>query len=93
MKTEHRQASRAKRRLFTDLVARAEWHLQMVGMGRDDQAIDERGEDDFHEPATCWKCGGSGTLVMCCDDLCHGQDYCMHGDNDMCSECDGEGFL
>ena len=42
---------------------------------------------------TCWKCGGEGAQVDCCDDLCHGQDWCMHGDNSMCPECHGEGVL
>lgn len=76
-----------------NLEARARWHLQMVGMDSTDQVIDERGDEEYHEPATCWKCGGSGSLVMCVDDLCHGQDWCMHGDNDMCPECNGDGVL
>ena len=75
------------------LEARARWHLQMVGMDSQDQVVDERGDEDYHEPATCWKCGGSGTIVACCDDLCHGQDWCMHGDNPMCPECHVDGAL
>ena len=74
------------------LEARARWHLA-IGYFDDDQEIDERGDEDFDEPAACWNCGGEGTIVDCCDDLCHGQDWCMHGDNRMCPECHGEGFL
>lgn len=77
---------------LSDLVARAHWHLG-IGYYDDEQEIDERDHEDFHEPVTCWNCGGQGTTVDCCDDLCHGQDWCMHGDNPMCRECSGEGVL
>ena len=42
---------------------------------------------------TCWGCGGEGNEIMCCDDLCHGQGWCMHGDNRACRQCGGEGVL
>lgn len=42
---------------------------------------------------TCWSCGGEGNVVDCCDNLCHGQDWCMHGDNRWCGVCAGEGVL
>jgi len=28
----------------------------------------------------CWDCGGRGWKITCPDDLCHGQDECIHGD-------------
>lgn len=43
------------------------------------------------EPHECPHCGGSGTLMECCDDLCHGQGYCIHGDEQMCPVCEGSG--
>lgn len=36
--------------------------------------------DDGCESSGCYACGGSGWFVDCIDDLCHGQDYCIHGD-------------
>ena len=95
MKTAHRMASRAKRRYVADLVARAHWHLELGYPGPfDGDVIDERGDEEYHEPATCWNCGGEGFTIICCDDLCHGQGYCMHGNgHQCCTECNGEGTL
>lgn len=28
----------------------------------------------------CWDCGGRGWKITCIDDLCHGEDECIHGD-------------
>lgn len=28
----------------------------------------------------CYQCGGRGWIVRCFDDLCYGQDECIHGD-------------
>lgn len=79
---------------ITDLVARARWHLELGYFDDEDQFIDERGDEDFHEPATCWNCGGEGFVITCCDDLCHGAGECFHGDGHaMCRECKGEGVL
>lgn len=53
-------------------------------------------DEDGHylgELVTCWACGGEGNDILCCDDLCHGQGWCMHGDNATCRECGGEGYL
>lgn len=56
---------------------------------------DERDEGDYlGEAVTCWGCGGEGIVVFCCDDICQGQGYCMHGDGDsICRDCGGEGRL
>lgn len=48
--------------------------------------------DEDYGPAECQHCGGAGFLLTCCDDICHGQGYCMHGDGEeVCPACDGEG--
>lgn len=42
----------------------------------------------------CGNCGGEGsTGSACIDDLCYGNDECIHGDTDMirCDWCEGEG--
>ena len=40
----------------------------------------------------CWNCGGTGEFVYCIDDLCHGQERCIHGDPPSpCRECNGTG--
>ena len=79
---------------FTDPEARARWHLEigyLPALGEDD----ERGDEDYHEPAICWNCGGEGFVIVCCDDLCHGAGYCFHGEDGeaMCRECKGHGVL
>jgi hypothetical protein len=33
----------------------------------------------------CYFCGGSGYVITCIDDMCHGMDECIHGDGE--SEC------
>lgn len=88
---------------------RALWHLELLGCYAPEEAqveppwarpleVDEDVYDDDYDGeylgrATCWGCGGEGTQIECCDDLCHGQDWCMHGDNRVCRECHGEGVL
>lgn len=45
--------------------------------------------DDY---SGCSSCGGRGWFVDCIDDLCHGQDYCIHGDPPSpCFECNRKG--
>ncbi len=40
----------------------------------------------------CWQCGGTGTIITCCDDLCRASDHCMHGDGEeICDICHGDG--
>lgn len=46
------------------------------------------------EEIMCPTCWGSGVEVVCCDDLCQGDDGCIHGDGEIvCPECNGEGYL
>lgn len=43
-------------------------------------------EDDY-----CYTCDGKGYIITCIDDLCHGGDYCIHGDGEtICPECHGK---
>lgn len=47
------------------------------------------------ELVSCWQCGGEGDLGSACvDDMCHGNETCIHGD-DMgwitCDICKGAG--
>lgn len=47
--------------------------------------------DDF-EDTVCNQCDGSGEIMVCCDDICHGQGFCMHGDGEaVCPACKGSG--
>ncbi len=40
----------------------------------------------------CERCGGEGSIVDCCDDLCRAQGACMHGDGEQtCPDCLGVG--
>lgn len=44
-------------------------------------------EDDDY----CYRCDNSGVIITCCDDICHGLGYCIHGDGeDICPDCKGE---
>lgn len=45
------------------------------------EAVTEIGED-------CSRCGGSGVILTCIDDLCRGAGECMHGDGEApCPVC------
>ena len=56
-----------------------------------DYPIDFEWEDEF---AACYECNGTGQVLICCDDLCHGLGYCMHGDGEiMCHVCKGSGEI
>lgn len=42
----------------------------------------------------CYECGGRGYVVRCIDDLCHGQDECIHGDPPTpCFVCNRDGEM
>ena len=35
-----------------------------------------------------------GIIITCCDDMCAGQDHCIHGDGEaICPTCEGEGWV
>jgi hypothetical protein len=56
----------------------------------DEQPTREEWED--FESRGCWNCGGRGWMVTCIDDLCHGQDECIHGDPPTpCRVCNKDG--
>lgn len=49
--------------------------------------------DDFggHD---CLRCDGTGEVLFCPDDMCHGLGYCIHGDGQtICPDCHGEGWI
>lgn len=55
---------------------------------------------DYTEPEhdeeleSCETCGGSGEILVCCDDICHGLGECIHGDGmAMCPDCKGSGEI
>lgn len=53
-------------------------------------------EPDYEEyegfENSCYDCGGRGWKVICIDDLCHGGDYCIHGDPPVpCRNCNPKG--
>lgn len=40
----------------------------------------------------CWDCGGRGWKITCPDDLCHGEDECIHGNRPKpCRTCNRNG--
>lgn len=52
----------------------------------------ERDPDYDGSERYCWECGGRGYIVRCPDDMCHGQDECMHGDPpSRCWTCNKDG--
>lgn len=54
----------------------------------------ERDDDyDYDDEPVCLRCDGSGEENACCDDLCAGEDECIHGDGIIaCRGCDGSGI-
>lgn len=51
----------------------------------------DQDDEQFEGESYCWKCGGTGIIITCCDDLCQGQGYCMHGDGEIvCDLCNGK---
>lgn len=57
--------------------------------------IEEEIDRDMHVGPNpgCYECGGRGWVVRCIDDLCHGQDECIHGDPPSpCYTCNSKGL-
>lgn len=52
----------------------------------------EHDPSDYDDPV-CHRCNGEGFIITCGDDLCQGAVECMHGDEVVCPDCDGEGCL
>jgi hypothetical protein len=42
--------------------------------------FDEDEYDDYDDDVSCDACDGDGWILTCCDDMCHGVGYCIHGD-------------
>lgn len=61
--------------------------------GPDFSGFDEFDEDyEYDMSNSCYDCGGRGWKVVCIDDLCHGQDECIHGDPPVpCRNCNPKG--
>jgi hypothetical protein len=58
----------------------------------DDYAGLQEADDGPDDNSGCYECGGRGWIVRCIDDLCHGQDECIHGDPpDPCRTCNPKG--
>lgn len=52
---------------------------------RGDFDEDELDDDYDGGDGYCIDCDGEGWIVTCCDDLCCGAGYCIHGDGmDLC---------
>lgn len=59
---------------------------------QDDYACIDDYDDDYEGRSGCFECGGRGYVVRCIDDLCYGQDECIHGDPPTpCSVCNRDG--
>jgi hypothetical protein len=49
------------------------------------------GYEDFDDVDYCYRCDGSGTILVCCDDMCQGMGECIHGDGEIrCPKCGGD---
>ena len=43
---------------------------------------------DNYDDEGCYRCGGSGTIVTCIDDICRNTGECFHGDGEVpCPNC------
>ena len=50
--------------------------------------------NDWHERVPCPDFCNDRIIITCCDDMCVGQDHCIHGDGEeICPTCDGEGWV
>ena len=55
--------------------------------------IESDQDDDYFEPKDdCQRCGGTGRMIVCIDDMCQGSGECIHGDGvEKCEDCKGTG--
>jgi hypothetical protein len=67
-------------------------------MTHEDETLGDPINDDYDDDYDtgldryCYECGGRGYVVRCIDDLCHGQDECIHGDPPTpCRACNPKG--
>lgn len=45
---------------------------------------------ELQEDPVCDRCGGEGSIITCCDDICVGSGHCIHGDGEeLCPACEG----
>lgn len=57
---------------------------------RGDFDEDETDDDGYVDADGCQRCGGSGVIVVCIDDMCRGAGECIHGDGEApCPDCGG----
>lgn len=46
--------------------------------------------DDYDDEPYCYRCDGTGFIMICPDDLCRGSGECIHGDGEVvCPVCKG----
>lgn len=58
----------------------------------DNQYYEEEQDGLGHDNGACCECSGSGWKVVCIDDMCHGEDECIHGDPPVpCRNCNPNG--
>ena len=62
----------------------------MRGDFDEDETDDDFEDYDIYASEGCQRCGGSGVIVVCIDDMCRGAGECMHGDGEIaCPDCGG----
>lgn len=48
----------------------------------------------YDDEPTCVRCGGTGEIVTCIDDMCRNSDECFHRDGmATCPDCKGKGWI
>lgn len=61
-------------------------------MGTNRTPFDKPDDDGYpydDEQPYCHTCGGKGSSITCCDDICVGGGHCIHGDGEEdCPDCD-----
>lgn len=63
-------------------------------MAAEPPPLDDYNHDNEEPMSGCYACGGRHYVVDCIDDICHGQDDCIHGDPPTpCRVCNRDGAL